>query len=706
MSHRLWLSLASDPASPLWAHLNLEAAGIDLKTVQARLAKALKDDDDLEDRIDDFMDWLDDRDISFDLPAEPPKKLKGTKQDDVFDLTSWTTTRVNGRKGEDLVRLGDEFWDADLHIDGSSVILVDRMTGQETVLKRIEQIDIGGHVFSVDALAKSIEQGTTPLVFSDGLARMKVNTIDPTPSVLWDQVVQSIVAEIQPGPTNAARIYATLHTAIYDAYAAHDKIAMRVSIDPDGDNIEMRDADPKDIETAMHYAAHTVLSSVFPGQREQLDLVMRERLDLSPYDTDSTEAQIGIDAAQDALFVRQEEQARVANDPAAAYTPQNPNPDQVTVIDAWTPEWRDTPTGRDVQTFLSPEFPLLEPFALPSNPDGTTNFEAIRPAAPEPFFMDGFTDTQIDIASRTLTLAAPAIIGGVAYAAGDTVPVTRDLVGEVINPGFITQAEYLIDVSANLSVQDRAVAEFWEDGPGTSYPPGTMMTLAQVVSTRDGHDFATDAQLFLAMGNAMLDAAIAAWDAKVVYDYVRPIQAIRDLGELGLVGTEGVDALTGEAGQVITAFAGYDPDTGASLGTQTILARNFVTYQDPAGSFSPPFAEYVSGHSTFSGAAAAVLESFTGGTALGVGTTLPAGGSNFDPTFPETSLNLSWAEFDVAAQEAGLSRIFGGIHFEDGNEAGLALGDTAGTLAADLADQFANGTASELDRPFADWMIA
>lgn len=706
MSHRQWLELASDPASPLWAHVNPEAAGIDLETVQAQLSKAMRDDDDLEDRVDDFLDWLDDRDISLDLPDEPPKKLKGTKQDDEFDLTSWTTTRVNGRKGEDLVRLGDEFWDADLHVDGSTVTLVDRMTGSETVLKRIEQIDIGGHVFDVDTLARQIENEETPVVFSDGLARIKVNTIDPTPSVLWDQVAQGLVAETQPGPTNAARIYATLHTAIYDAYAAHDGRAMRVSIDPDGDNIEMRDADPKDIEVAMHHAGHTVLSTLFPAQREQLDLVMRERLDLSPRDTDSAEALIGHDAAQDALALRFEEQARVANDPAAAYTPKNPNPDEVTVIDAWTPEWRDTPTGRDVQTFLTPEFPLLEPFALPENPDGTTDFAAIRPPAPAPFFMDGFTDTQIDIASRTLTLAAPAIIGGVAYAAGDTVPVTRDLVGEVINPDFIAQAEHIVSVSADLSVQDRAVAEFWEDGPGTSYPPGTMMTLAQVVSTRDGHDFATDAQLFLAMGNAMLDAAIAAWDVKVTYDSARPVQAIRDLGELGLIGTEGVDALTGEPGQVITAFAGYDPDTGASLGTQTILARNFVTYQDPDGSFSPPFAEYVSGHSTFSGAAAAVLESFTGDTALGVGTTLPAGGSNFDPTFPETSLTLSWAEFDMAAEEAGLSRIFGGIHFEDGNEAGLALGDTVGTLAVDLAEQFATGMASELDRPFADWMIA
>jgi hypothetical protein len=319
--------------------------------------------------------------------------------------------------------------------------------------------------------------------------------------------------------------------------------------------------------------------------------------------------------------------------------------------------------------------------------------------------MPGFADAGLDISGGTVTLASATIIDGVGYAAGDTLPVTRDLIGEVINPAFIAQAERLIEASANLTVQDRAVAEFWEDGPGTSYPPGTMMTLAQFVSARDGHDAATDAHMFLAMGNAMFDAAIAAWDAKVTYDYARPVQVIRDLGKLGLIGEPGVDELTGQEGTVIRAFAGYDPDTGASLGTRTILAENFVTYQNPNGDFSPPFAEYVSGHSTFSAAGAAVLEFFTGGSDLGASTILPAGGSEFDPTFPETSLVMSWQDFDTAARDAGMSRIYGGIHFDDGNLAGLALGDDVGTLAAELAADFVGGTVDEKDIPFSDWFI-
>ena len=133
------------------------------------------------------------------------------------------------------------------------------------------------------------------------------------------------------------------------------------------------------------------------------------------------------------------------------------------------------------------------------------------------------------------------------------------------------------------------VAEFWEDGPGTSFPPGAWMTLGQYVSQRDGHDTATDALLFMTMGNAMFDAAIATWDAKVFFDYARPVTVIRDLGHLGLIGEQGVDELTGKTGYMIQAFGGIDPNTGVSLGTNTIMVENFITYQLPGGEQSPPF---------------------------------------------------------------------------------------------------------------------
>lgn len=115
----------------------------------------------------------------------------------------------------------------------------------------------------------------------------------------------------------------------------------------------------------------------------------------------------------------------------------------------------------------------------------------------------------------------------------------------------------------------------------------------------------------MVMGNAVNDAGISTWEAKIEYDYVRPVRAIRDLGELGLIGEMGVDANTGESGFAIEAFGGFNED-GTGRGTQMILSENWVTFQLSNSNPSPPFAEYTSGHSAFSASGAAVLRLFTG----------------------------------------------------------------------------------------------
>lgn len=268
-----------------------------------------------------------------------------------------------------------------------------------------------------------------------------------------------------------------------------------------------------------------------------------------------------------------------------------------------------------------------------------------------------------------------------------TLDVSDNLVGTVINAGFIEQAEALIETSANLTIQEKCIAEFWEDGGGTSFPPGTWMTLAQFVSARDGNSLDQDAQLFFAMANAQRDAGIVTWDWKAELDYARPVAAIRDLGELGLIGEEGVDYL-GNPGQVIEAWA------GPNLGTQTILAENFITYQNVDGNPSPPFAEYTSGHSAFSAAGAEVLRLFTGSDAFG-------GEIELDfllfEDFPEdmASTVLAYDTFSAAADDAGMSRIYGGIHFADGDFDARDLGRDVGENVWEEALTYINGTADD-----------
>src|SRR5262245_57688628 len=173
------------------------------------------------------------------------------------------------------------------------------------------------------------------------------------------------------------------------------------------------------------------------------------------------------------------------------------------------------------------------------------------------------------------------------------------------------------------------IALFWADGAGTETPPGHWNRIAQQVSTRTA--LADKARLFALMNMALADAAICAWDAKYFYNFWRPVTAIR---------------------------------AGDSDG-------NAATDADPAWSsliVTPPFPDYVSGHSTFSGAAATALAWFYGTDAIAF-----AVGSDAVP-----NVMRSFGSFSAAAAEAALSRLYGGIHYRSANEDGLKAGMAIG----------------------------
>ena len=605
-----------------------------------------------------------------------------------------------------VATLSGPLHDFDFLLKDGALVARNRFDGEVESLSEFDSFIAGTETFQTAAILAQLQQPGPDLLAEGGPRLMMVNTPQATPSVIWDQILQSIIVESGGGPTNAARSFSIMHTAIYDARASYDPVAKRVSIDIEGDNLEvsvLSDASNAEIETAMHVAAHHVLSELYPQYIEKLDHVLSERLGLDVSDHDRA-YEVGIDAAQDGLTPRQAESARLAALSDGLYMPVNvdPAPETRKDIARWTPEKQGilSPTPDALQTFLTPELSLAEGFALPETPTGDLDTALTRPAGPEPFFMPEHLDTVLDFQARTITLAAPAEINGATLVAGTTVPVDKALIGAVINPAFIAQAEALVQNSATLTQDQKMIAEFWEDGPGTSFPPGAWMTLAQYVSQRDGHDAAADALLFMTMGNAMFDAAIATWDAKVFFDYARPVTVIRDLGHLGLIGEPGVDELTGETGYVIEAFGGIDPDTGTSLGTRTILAENFITYQLPGGEQSPPFAEYTSGHSTFSAAGAAVLQAFTGSDHLNAQITVAPGTSAFDAALPGDVYQFQWDTFSGAAIDGGASRIYGGIHFSDGNLDGLSAGADIGADAFALAVEFANGTAQPEQQPF------
>jgi hypothetical protein len=183
--------------------------------------------------------------------------------------------------------------------------------------------------------------------------------------------------------------------------------------------------------------------------------------------------------------------------------------------------------------------------------------------------------------------------------------------------------------SKTRTAEQTEIARFWADGDGTVTPPGHWNRIAQTVARDRGNSLAENARLFALLNLALADAAILAWDCKYHYNVWRPIDGIR------------------------AAATDADPDWTPLLDT-------------------PPFPSYTSGHSTFSGAAAAVLADFFGSDEIRFTTT--------SESLP--GVKRSFGRFSEAAAEAGRSRIYGGIHWEFDNAAGLASGADLGHFVA------------------------
>ena len=235
--------------------------------------------------------------------------------------------------------------------------------------------------------------------------------------------------------------------------------------------------------------------------------------------------------------------------------------------------------------------------------------------------------------------------------------------------GYAAQVEAIIEYSANLTEREKTVVEYWADGPASELPPGHWVLFTQWVARRDSNTVDEDAKLFFAVTNAMHDAGIAVWDCKRAFDYVRPVTAVRFL----------------MAGRDIRAWA------GPGRGTQVIKGEQWQAYQTGAQP-TPAFPEFSSGHSAFSSAAAEVLRAFTGSDAFGNSVTVKAGTSAVEPGLvPAADLTLTWATFSDAADEAGMSRRWGGIHFIEGDVQSRALGRKVGAQAWVKAQQYFAG---------------
>jgi hypothetical protein len=199
----------------------------------------------------------------------------------------------------------------------------------------------------------------------------------------------------------------------------------------------------------------------------------------------------------------------------------------------------------------------------------------------------------------------------------------------------VNQVESLGAVnSATRTTAQTTLAQFWNDGLGTYTPSGHWNQIAETVAQQEGDSLADDARLFAELNVSMADAGIATWNTKYLFDTWRPITVIQG-------GGNGVNP-------AVTADANWMP----LLNT-------------------PNFPEYVSGHSAFSMAAATVLDSFFGDNVT------------FTSKEQTTTLSETYTSFDQAAQDAGMSRLYGGIHFLFSIQDGWSVGQQVATF--DLA---------------------
>jgi hypothetical protein len=279
----------------------------------------------------------------------------------------------------------------------------------------------------------------------------------------------------------------------------------------------------------------------------------------------------------------------------------------------------------------------------------------------------------------------------------------------------------------------RVLAEYWADGPQSETPPGHWFKILNYVSDHplfvkkwNGQgevlsDLEWDVRSYFTLGGGMHDAAICAWGVKGYYDGSRPVSVIRKLADNGqssdpslpnyhpqglplipgfieLVqpGDEMNGFMSGDIGQVkIRTWKGpsYIPNPlNTYAGVDWILAKNWWPYQRPSF-VSPPFAGYVSGHSTYSRTAAELMSLMTGSEFFPGGMGVFHADMNQYLVFeegPSTDIDLQWASYMDAADQCSLSRIWGGIHAPFDDIPGRKIGMEVGPQAVHFAESIQN----------------
>ncbi len=389
-----------------------------------------------------------------------------------------------------------------------------------------------------------------------------------------------------------------------------------------------------------------------------------------------------------------------------------------------------------VQPYIGPHWRDVEPFSLERDPDTGLYSEPMDgvPAVADDRMADEVVDiiersSHVDVDDGVTMDIGPGALGNNSLGADDGEGhEVNEVTGEPYDSNVVRRGDFA-----------RIVAEYWADGPDSETPPGHWLRIGFDVSDAlDPEDripfdegdpvdrLAYEAILFLTIGGAVHDAAISAWELKRESLGPRPITLVRWMAEKGQRSDESLPSydpdglplvpdlieliteesaapgerhhhLRGYIGEV--AVMGWRGEPGDRDGDYTpvewMRAVDWIPYQRRTF-VTPAFPGFTSGHSTFSRSAAEALTRFTGTEFFPGGMREMVYPKNDFLEFevgPSEEIRLQWATYQDAADQAGQSRIYGGIHIFADDEVGRHNGYIAGNSAADLASELWSGDA-------------
>jgi hypothetical protein len=481
----------------------------------------------------------------------------------------------------------------------------------------------------------------------------------------WNSGALQGTRDAKLGAPMASRALAIMHTCMYDAWTAYDDKAIGTQLS----GALRRPPNERTLankEKAVSYAAYRALSDVLPTDTESAYKPLMKELGYDP-NNNSTDIEtpegIGNVACAavlefrhhdksnqlgDTLFSAKQDQAH--EKPASTgpygdwtgYTPVNAPgtlPARSTFTkplnpDHWQPlTYTDSTGNLVVQMFQGAQWPFVTPFAFAPVPQASAWHGSI-----EEKLMS--TDSVHELLENAQTLRS-----------------ANPLPAKYGSPEYLKQAEELINLSSNLTDRQKMLAEFWtsETDPASA----RWLQFAEFISDRDHLSLDDQVKLIFALSNAIMDADIAAWDAKRYYDSVRPTTVIPLLYR----------------GKTIKTWG------GPGKGTLQIDGGQWLPYQS-ATLPTPSSPEYASETSAESAAAARVLALFTSSDRFEYSMTAEKGSSRIEPGItPAQPVALKWETFTEAADQAGIAGRYAGIHFAAADLAGHKLG----RLAADRA---------------------